>query len=78
MRLEIEGQVAAFGARLAREALECHPEGAQAFRVRWNEPDGDRLFALAAESGAVLCALTPLRSSLEQVFMGELARAERE
>jgi ABC-2 type transport system ATP-binding protein len=74
--LELEGDVAAFQERLKSEGLECETQGPRGLRVCLLEENGDRLFELAGESGVVLCGLNLERSSLEDVFLETLARAE--
>jgi len=73
---EVEGDVAAFHGALRQAGYEFEAEGVRRQRVRVPEPDGDRLFALAAGAGVVLCELTPERSTLEDVFVETLAQAE--
>jgi hypothetical protein len=55
---------------------ELEPDGRYRSRVRITESDTDRLFALAAASGAVLTEVTLERATLEDVFVETLARAE--
>ncbi len=76
VRAEVSGDAGTFARALSAAALAFEEEGAQRFRVRLPEEDGDQLFALAAASGAVLRSLSPLRSTLEDVFLGALAEAE--
>jgi ABC-2 type transport system ATP-binding protein len=76
VELEVEGALAPFQARLAAEGYTAEVTGPQRLRVRVLEPDGDRMFELAAASGVVLAELSLERSSLEDVFLETLAQAE--
>ena len=77
VQVEVDGDVPAFRARLAHEGFELEEETPTRLRVRLPDPDGDRLFALAAATNAVLCELTVERSTLEEVFVEALAGAEQ-
>jgi len=77
VELEVEGAVPAFQESLRTAGFELAVESAHRLRVRLPDGDGDRLFALAAQSGAVLAELTPERSTLEEVFVEALAQAEK-
>jgi ABC-2 type transport system ATP-binding protein len=76
VEVELDGDPAAFRARLAAEGYELEPTGPQRLRVKVLEPDGDRLFELAAACGAIVSELSIERSSLEEVFLETLARTE--
>jgi ABC-2 type transport system ATP-binding protein len=76
--VEAEGDVGAFRARLGAAGFEHEVTGPARQRIRVPAPDGDALFALAAEAGAVLSELTPERSSLEEVFLATLVRSDAE
>jgi len=76
VEIEVDGDAAAFRARLGAEGYEFEDDGPTRLRLRLREPDGDRLFELAAATGAVVSELTPERSTLEEVFVETLARAE--
>ena len=76
LEVEAEGEVAAFKARLAADGYELEELAPSRLRVRSREADGDRLFELAAASGAVVNELTLERSTLEEVFVEALASAE--
>ena len=47
----------------------------RALRVRLIGEDSDELFALAQRAGVVVKGLAPMRSSLEEVFLGALSEA---
>ena len=76
VRTEVEGDVAAFRARLAAEGLQFQADGARFLRVHLEQADGDGLFELAARSGATLTELAVERSTLEDVFLGALDDAK--
>jgi ABC-2 type transport system ATP-binding protein len=76
VEVEIEGDLAAFQARLGAEGYQLEATGTQRLRVRVLEPDGDRLFELAGACGAIVNELSIERSSLEDVFLETLARTE--
>jgi ABC-2 type transport system ATP-binding protein len=74
VELEVEGAVPV---SLRTAGFEVAIESPHRLRVRLPDGDGDRLFELAAESGAILAELTPERSTLEEVFVEALAQAEK-
>jgi len=76
VEVEVEGDLAAFQARLGTEGYELEATGPQRLRVKVMEPDGDRLFELAGSCGAIVSELSIERSSLEDVFLETLARTE--
>src|SRR5262245_17584604 len=76
VEVEIEGDRAAYQARLVAEGYAVEPDGPDRLRVKVLEADGDRLFELAAATGIVLSELTLERESLEDVFLDTLAKAE--
>src|SRR5262245_26061164 len=73
VQVEVDGDLAAFLARLTAEGFELEREGETRLRVKLPDADGDRLFALAAASGAVLSELELERATLEDVFLEALA-----
>jgi len=75
VQVEVDGEIAAFRARLVAEGFELADEGESRLRVRLPDADGDRMFALAAATGAVLSELSVERSSLEDVFLDALSDA---
>jgi ABC-2 type transport system ATP-binding protein len=87
VRVELAGRDADAAMRAALVAAELvfeprhAPPGAAAFRIDLAgdaAADGaDRVFALAARSGAVVTRLSEERSTLEEVFLGALDEAER-
>jgi ABC-2 type transport system ATP-binding protein len=76
VEVEAEGDLAPFRAALRRAGYEVEDIGPARLRVRVPGGDGDPLFELAAGSGAVISELSPERSTLEEVFVETLARAE--
>jgi len=76
VEVEVEGELGGFQARLAGEGYELEATGPARLRVKVPDPDGDRLFELAAGAGVVLTEITLERESLEDVFLETLARAE--
>jgi ABC-2 type transport system ATP-binding protein len=72
VQVEVDGDFVAFCARLAAEGLELEREGEARLRVKLPDEDGDRLFALAAASGAVLSELSVERATLEDMFIEAL------
>jgi ABC-2 type transport system ATP-binding protein len=76
VEVEIEGELAAFQARLAADGYALEGIGPGRLRVKVSEADGDRLFTFASEAGVVLTELTLERESLEDVFLETLAKAE--
>lgn len=75
--VEVEGDPAPFRSRLREEGFELGGDTAHRLRVHLPDQDGDRLFELALACGVAIGGLTAERSSLEDVFVETLARAER-
>jgi ABC-2 type transport system ATP-binding protein len=78
VRVEVEGGADGFARGLAGAGLEHQHERDGRFLVRLRDERGraDELFAVARGSGTALRALAPVRSSLEDVFLGALREAE--
>jgi ABC-2 type transport system ATP-binding protein len=76
VEVEAEGDVPALRARLAGDGFELEDIGPSRLRVRTHAADGDRLFELAEAAGASVTELTPERSTLEEVFVEALERAD--
>ena len=81
LHVEVEGDQGAFTDHLRSAQLVFEEEEEGRFKVRFEGQDatdaGDRLFALAHESGAFVTQLSTQRSSLEEVFLGALMEAEQ-
>ncbi|MFN0243045.1 MAG: ABC transporter ATP-binding protein [Planctomycetota bacterium] len=77
-RVRVAPDAHAFRARLASasHAVTDEPDGALVVRLPDSTPDADILFELAAESGAVITEIAPIRSTLQAVFLEEMARPE--
>ena len=76
VRTEVTGGGEAFAQGLAESDFVFEAEAELRFRVRLDGRDGDELFALAARGGGALTSMIPVRSSLEDVFLGALEEAE--
>lgn len=80
LKVVVEGAVESFETALTEAGFQCESQGAGSFRVLAAddqvEDSGDRIFAVAAQCGAVLVGLSAPRSSLEDAFLGALKEAE--
>jgi ABC-2 type transport system ATP-binding protein len=71
MSARVEGSSERFSAGLRDAGYGCEPGegGALMIRLDGQAEDADPIFAIAAKVGATVTALTPVRSTLEQVFL---------
>lgn len=77
-RVRLNGARDRFEAELSSRGFDCISTGGDELSVRFPtaEADADPLFQIAADSGAQITELSLVRSSLEEIFLKELAREE--
>ncbi len=75
-RVRLTGNRDAFQAELAARGFECSAVGQADLSVRFPDAgaDADPLFEIAARAGTQITELSLVRSSLEEIFLHELAR----
>jgi ABC-2 type transport system ATP-binding protein len=78
VRIETLGDAEALAAALAADGLAPVREPSGALRSEGQSDDVGLIFAAAARVGAALRAVTPLRTSLEAVFMSAMREANAE
>ena len=78
MRVQFDGEATAFEAALDARSIRCELEGARGLRAHLplEVEHADPLFVAAAEAGATITELTPVKSSLEEVFLRVLGEEE--